>query len=186
RALEVVVRAVEGRDVRIAVEAHRARVAGIEPVAEASGVRPAAGPAHTELAVEVVQISRGRTAERGPPLELAHAPLRVVGEDAGARRPRLRDRHFAAGAVHIPVRLPEAARAHRGRVGETDGLHVSNRVMDAGDPGRRDAAPVPARVEHVEGEVRYGIELEQHEIAGRVAGPEGGSRLVVGRGAGSM
>jgi hypothetical protein len=47
RSLEVVVGAVEGRDVRVAVEPQGAGVAGVEPVTEARRGGSAAVPAHT-------------------------------------------------------------------------------------------------------------------------------------------
>ncbi len=81
-ALEIVVHAIGGGDMRVAVHAKGSGIDWIKPVLEPGRAGAAAVPAHRELAIEVVQIGCRHAAGRRPAVKLTEAAAGVRAEDA--------------------------------------------------------------------------------------------------------
>ncbi len=163
----------------VEVERQGGEAEGVEPVAEAVVVRPAAGPAHREAAVPVREVvAAGGVAA----VQLADDAVVLVEERRAAAA--------GLGGAEVPVvdadvravaghRVAEVA-GDRGRlVLEADALLVGAGVVDGDGLQRVGAAAVPAGVGHVRGRVRHLLEFDEAEVAGRVRGAEDGAGLEI-------
>ena len=151
----------------------RTRPRGIQPVGQTGRGRTAALPALGQLPEGVEALLGAGTGEGEPAGKLAHYPPPLVEQAAAGgttfgdpdvpfeHLPPAIDRqvHITHGEWLIPAE-------HRVEF-QADAFFIALRMMDDGRAGRRQIAPVPARVVRIDRLRRQSIQFEQRKVGPR-------------------